>query len=156
MDDETRFWIAQEVADTKFTHNARTLFKQGKKIMGKKPSLLITDGLPPYRDAFDKEYFSLKNPRPKHQYTNRNSGDMNNNKMERFNGEVRDREKVMRGLKKKEIPILKGYQIFHNYIRTHEGLNNKTPAEVAGITIEGKDKWKTIIQNASKGKAKCM
>jgi len=33
---------------------------------------------------------------------------MNNKKMERFNGEVRDREKVMRGLKKKDTPILKG------------------------------------------------
>jgi Transposase and inactivated derivatives len=150
MDDETRFWIAQEVADTKYTHSARALFKQGKELMGKKPTLLITDGLPAYRDAFDKEYFSLKNPRPKHQYTIRISGDMNNNKMERLNGEVRDREKVMRGVKKKETPILKGYQIFHNYIRTHEGLNNKTPAEVAGITIDGKDKWKTIIENASK------
>jgi putative transposase len=150
MDDETRFWIAQEVADTKFTHNARNLFKQGRKLAGKKPSLLITDGLPAYRDAFDKEYFSLKNPRPKHQYTIRISGDMNNNKVERFNGEVRDREKVMRGLKKKETPILKGYQIFHNYIREHEGLNNKTPAELAGITIEGKDKWRTIIENASR------
>ena len=27
-------------------------------------------------------------------------GDHNNNKLERFDGEVRDREKVMRGLKK--------------------------------------------------------
>lgn len=55
--------------------------------------------------------------------------------MERFNGEVRDREKVMRGLKKKETPILKGYQLFHNYIWEHEELNNKTPAEAAEITI---------------------
>jgi putative transposase len=38
------------------------------------------------------------------------SDDMNNNKMERFNGEVRDREKVMRNLKKKDTPILDGYQ----------------------------------------------
>ena len=47
-------------------------------------------------------------------------------------------------------PILKGYQIFHNYIRTHEGLEGKTPAEAAGITVEGENKWLTIIQNASK------
>jgi hypothetical protein len=33
--------------------------------------------------------------------------------LERFNGEVGDREKVMRGLKKTNTPILKGYQIFH-------------------------------------------
>ncbi len=70
--------------------------------------------------------------------------------MERFNGEVRDREKVMRSLKKEDTPILTGYQIFHNYIRPHMGLNGKTPAELAGIQVRGKDKWLTIIQNAAK------
>jgi hypothetical protein len=39
-----------------------------------------------------------------------------------MNGEVRDREKVMRGLKRMDTPILKGYQLYHNYIRPHEGL----------------------------------
>jgi len=73
---------------------------------------------------------------------------MNNNRMERLNGEIRDREKTIRGLKKKETPILSGYQIFHNYIRGHEGLDNKTPAEVCGIKVEGKNKWITLIQNA--------
>jgi hypothetical protein len=69
--------------------------------------------------------------------------------MERFNGEVRDREKVMRGLKKVDTPILTGYQIFHNYVREHQGLENKTPAEKCGIKVEGKNKWLTLIQNAS-------
>ncbi|MHB8566989.1 MAG: hypothetical protein ACYC7D_12120 [Nitrososphaerales archaeon] len=64
-------------------------------------------------------------------------------------GEVRDREKTFRGLKTEETPILKGYQIFHNYIRPHEGLNGKTPAEASGIKIEGQNKWITLIQNAS-------
>jgi hypothetical protein len=73
---------------------------------------------------------------------------MNNNKMERFNREVRDREKVMR--KKKDTPILAGYQIFHNYVRPHMGLNGKTAAEVCGIMIEGKNRWLTLIQNASR------
>lgn len=76
-------------------------------------------------------------------------GDMNNNTMERSNGEVRDREKVMRGLKVKDTPILPGYQIFHNYIRPHQSLNGKTPSEACSITIEGNNKWITLIQNAS-------
>ena len=46
--------------------------------------------------------------------------------MERFNEEVRDREKAMRGLKRK---ILTGYQIYHNYIREHHRLENKTHVE---------------------------
>ena len=69
--------------------------------------------------------------------------------MERLNGEIRDREKVMRGLKKEDSPILTGYQIFHNYIRPHQGLRGKTPAKACGIRVEGVNKWKTLIQNAS-------
>lgn len=60
----------------------------------------------------------------------------------------------MRGLKTDTTAILKGYQIFHNYIRPHEALDGKTPADACGITIEGENKWKTLIQNASKAKTK--
>ena len=73
--------------------------------------------------------------------------------MERLNGEVRDREKVMRGLKKVDTPILTGYQIYHNYMRPHEGLNGMTSAEACGIRIEGDNKWKTLIENMSVGKS---
>lgn len=150
IDDETRFWIAQEVAESKYKHDARKLFELGKKATGKKPMTLITDGLQSYHDAFKKEFWTLRGPRTEHVNTIRLRGDMNNNKMERFNGEIRDREKTMRGLKKNETPILAGYQIFHNYIREHEGLDGKTPSEACGIQIEGKNKWLTLIQNASK------
>ncbi len=52
--------------------------------------------------------------------------------MERINGEIRDREKTMRGLKKKSTPILKGMQVYHNYIKPHEGLDGKTRLRLAG------------------------
>ncbi len=152
MDDETRFWIAQEVAESKYKHDARALFELGKKLAGKKPMTLITDGLQSYRDAYMKEFWTLKGPRTEHVNAIKLRGDMNNNKMERFNGEVRDREKVMRGLKKDDTPILKGYQLFHSFIRPHEGLEGKTPAEVSGLKVEGQNKWITLIQNASKQK----
>jgi hypothetical protein len=42
------------------------------------------------------------------------------------------------------------YQIIHNYIRQHKGLNGKTPAEVSGIRMEDKNKWIPLIQNAKK------
>lgn len=72
----------------------------------------------------------------------------NNNKMERMNGEIRDREKTMRSLKSVNSPILKGIQIFHNYIRPHMSLEGKTPSELAGIKVNGENKFLTIIQNA--------
>jgi hypothetical protein len=80
----------------------------------------------------------------------RMSGDHNNNKMERMNGEIRDREKVMRSLKTDDTPILTGYQLFHNYIRPNMALDGQTPAERAGIKVLGDNKWTTLIQNASK------
>jgi len=45
MDDETRFWIAQEVANSKYKHDARNLFRMGKEQAGKSPKKIITDGL---------------------------------------------------------------------------------------------------------------
>jgi putative transposase len=150
MDDETRFWIAQEVAESKYAHDARKLFQMSMKVTGKKPMTLITDGLPSYHQAYKTEFWTLKGPRTEHVRHITIRGDRNNNKMERFNGEIRDREKTMRGLKKEDTPILTGYQLFHNYIRPHEGLDGKTPSEACGIKVEGKNKWLTLIQNASR------
>jgi transposase-like protein len=104
-----------------------------------------TDGLRTYAVA-SKLIF----PQAKHTMHITLKGDRNNNKMERMNGEIRDREKTMRGLKINDTPILQGYQLFHNYIRPHEALDGKTPSEACGIQIEGQNKWKTLIQNASK------
>ncbi|WXG43070.1 MAG: DDE-type integrase/transposase/recombinase [Promethearchaeati archaeon SRVP18_Atabeyarchaeia-1] len=149
MDDETRFWIAQEVAETKYRHDAGNLFHKGKELMGKKPLTLITDGLQAYHIAYKEEFWTSKGPRTEHIQHITIRGDRNNNKMERMNGEVRDREKVMRGLKKKDTPILKGYQIFHNHVRPRIALDGKTPADACGISVKGHNKWITLIQNAS-------
>jgi transposase-like protein len=149
MDDQTRFLIAQEVAEAKYTHDARHLFQISREAVAKQPKILITDGLPAYRDAFMKEYWTRNNG-AQHIREIQLDGRIHNNKMERLNGEIRDREKVMRGLEKVDTPILTGYQIYHNYVRPHEGLNGRTPAEVAGIDVRGKNKWLTLIQNASK------
>ena len=152
MDDQTRFWIAQEVADTKENHDARNLFHKSAEVAGKRPSLLITDGLGSYDIAFRKEYTThTTSTNPIHVKEIRLAGKVHNNKMERMNGEVRDREKVMRGLKRTDSPILKGYQLYHNFIRPHEGLDGDTPADRVGIKVEGANKWLTIIQNATKG-----
>jgi transposase-like protein len=151
MDDQTRFWIAQEVANTKYTADLRPLFQKGKEITEKNPKTLITDGAPDFHEAFNNEFYTSKLAiRPEHIRDIRFDGTVHNNKMERMNGEIRDRERVMRTLEKSNTPILAGIQIYHNYIKPHQGLKGKTPAQAAGIEIKGKDKWLTIIQNASR------
>lgn len=67
-----------------------------------------------------------------------------------MNGEICDRERVTRNLKKPDSPILTGLQIFHNYVRPHSALDGRTPAEACGVDIQGNEKWLTLIQNAKK------
>ena len=150
MDDETRFWIAQEVGDRKEGHNARGLLQKAKQVTGTKPKVFITDSLGSYHEAYKKEFWTLqRRNRTLHIRHIHLQGDMNNNKMERLNGEIRDREKVMRGIKKKDSVTLTGYQLFHNYIRPHSALDGLTPSEKCGMEIKGDNKWITLIQNAS-------
>jgi transposase-like protein len=140
------FWIAQEVADTKDTHDARQLFQ-----IAKRPGVLITDGLRSYRDAWLKEFRTNKQvDSTVHIREITLTGKHNNNKMERLNGEIRDREKVMRSLKRTDTPILTGLELFHNYIRPNEGLGGRIPSELAGIEVKGENKWLTLTQNAKR------
>jgi putative transposase len=152
MDDETRFWIAQEVAETKEQHDARTLFMRSKYLMKKQPKTIITDGLPSYHIANKYAFCQSDNPaeHTKHIREITLKGAIHNNKMERMNGEIRDREKTFRGLKRRRTPIFAGLQIYHNFVRPHMALDGKTPSEAAGIKVEGENKWLTLIQNASR------
>jgi hypothetical protein len=43
-------------------------------------------------------------------------------------------------------------QVYHNFIKPHEGLDGKTPAEACGIKVNGENKWITLIQNAASAK----
>jgi transposase-like protein len=152
MDNDTRFWIAQQVADHKATSDIRPLLHASQEVAGKKPQTFISDGAQNFHDAYKKEYKTRYANSPVHISHIRLQGDHNNNRMERLNGELRDREKVMRSLKTVDSPILKGMQIFHNYFRPHMALDGKTPAEACGIKVEGENPWITLIQNATKSR----
>ena len=105
--------------------------------------------------AFNKEFFTLKNPRTKHVRMPRFLDRVNNNLVERLNGTVRERDKVMRGFKTEESAqqIIEGFRAYYNFIRKHQSLKGKTPAEVANIdlNLDG-NKWLMLIRKA-KGKS---
>jgi transposase-like protein len=116
MDDETRFWISQQVSDNKNTSDVRPMFKKGIELTGKRPTVLINDGAHNFHTAYKKEFSSWRKPITRH-IRHIRIQEVHNNKMERLNNEIRDREKTMRGIKTIETPILKGYEIYHNYMR---------------------------------------
>ena len=66
--------------------------------------------------------------------------DNHNNKMERLNGGIMDREKVFRGLKRFDTPLIDGLKVYYNFTKKYGSLNGRTSAEQALIEIDGKNK----------------
>ena len=158
MDDDTRYWLAGELADSKDKHDAENIFRMTKKAAGgKNPSVLISDKLPAYQKAarkiFGKGTYHKADAGIRSKRIGPNGGTgatfhPSNNKMERLNGTIRDREKTFRGLGCYDTAAFEGMKVHYNHVRKHDAIC-KTPAEAAGITTEGRNKWKTIIQNSS-------
>ena len=130
--------------------DARAVFRDAKdKTMT--PKAIIHDGLQSYDEAYQKEYFTRRNPRVKNirSISVRNEG--LNSRVERLNGTMRDREKVMRGMNTAESAqkIIEAMRIHYNFCREHSKLG-KTPAEQAGIKLElGQNKIENLIKLAS-------
>ena len=148
MDETTRFQLASVVSTERRVRDARNVFKRAKNNCGgRKPKYIVTDGLPSYKRAVKKE-FPTNVHETEHLYNVGLQHHPNNNHVERLHGTIRQREKVMRGLKVDDTPIVEGHRLFYNFIKPHESLDGKTPSEQAGITIEGDNKWLTLMKTS--------
>ncbi len=154
LDSETRFYIALQISSRRDTINAQTLLKKGKKRTRNRPQELVTDGLPSYAKAIEREF---KNP-----HSGAKQGIIHlqgplsealNNKIERFHGTLKSRLKTMHHLSNENTAetFAKGFAAHYNFIKRHKALNGKTPAQAARVTSE-KNTWLSLIQKAEKSK----
>jgi transposase-like protein len=157
LDTETRFWIAKMVAEHKGNDDVTPMFKEARTIAGKVPTTTISDGAANFHHAWKDQYRAKNFLHKETEHINDVAFDgiHHNNQMESFNGNtIRHREKVCRGLKREDSAIISGLRLYHNFVRPHQGLpDHITPAEAAGIHVEGDNKWKTLIQAAAKSAA---
>jgi transposase-like protein len=148
MDERTRFQLASVVSTERRVRDARNVFQRAKNNCGgRKPKFVVTDGLQSYKRAIKKE-FSTNTHETEHLYNVGLQHHPNNNHVERLHGTIRQREKVMRGLKVDDTPVIEGHRLFYNFIKPHEALDGKTPSEEAGITVEGDNKWLALMKTA--------
>jgi hypothetical protein len=56
LDNETRFWIAKQVADKKWFSDIRPMYREAQEVAGKKPKILITDGVANFAITNRKEW----------------------------------------------------------------------------------------------------
>ncbi len=110
------------------------VFQKAKKNCGgRKPKFIVTDGLPSYVNAINKEFITTYGE-TEHLWNTGLQHHPNNNHVERLHGSIRDREKTMCGLKVEHTPIVEGHRLYYNFVKPHVSLDGKTSSEVAGIT----------------------
>jgi len=141
IDDKTRFLLATRISRSRTTQDAQMLIDRAVKTAGKEPDKVITDKLASYLDVrYGKGTEHIQSGIA-------TAGD-NTQKIERFHETLKQRTKVMRGLKNIETAqdFVNGWLVHYNYLRPHTALDDKTPAEVAGIDFPYKN-WADITRH---------
>jgi hypothetical protein len=64
-----------------------------------------------------------------------------------MHGSIREREKVMRGIKVDDTSIPPMNIIYYSFM-PHQGLKGRTPAEAAGIGVSGDNKWQGLLNKS--------
>ncbi|MEL7562486.1 IS6 family transposase [Dehalogenimonas sp. 4OHTPN] len=144
IDVKTRFLLASHIADKRYLGDARMVLNRAGNKAGKKPKVVITDSLNSYPQAIG-DVFGTSTRHIKYKGITQTP---NNNILERFHGTLKARTKVMRGLKGYESAKLftAGWLIFYNFMRPHESLHGKTPADRAGTQMPSHN-WHGVVRN---------
>ena len=147
IDPKTRFLIATEVSKKREISDARKIIASGKKLVKTNPNYVLTDSLNSYQEAIRKEFEN----RTAHVKTKSLKDGFVNRPIERYHNEIREKLKTRRGLGNDESAqdFAELLKIHHNFVKPHQGLDDKTPAETAGIDLDlGKDKYRDLIRQA--------
>ncbi len=147
IDPKTRFLIATEVSKKREIADARKIIASGKKITSRNPNYVLTDSLNSYQEAIRKEFEN----RAAHIRTRSLKDGFVNRPIERYHNEIRERLKARRGLGNDESAqnFAELLKINHNFVKPHQGLDGKTPAQAANIDLNlGQDKYLDLIKQA--------
>ena len=145
IDRKSRFLIATYISPTRNTPEAEDFLKRvRRKLGGKTPDILLTDGLRAYlggsHDAFGKATSHRRgDPFDK--------GPENTRDIERFHGTLKDRVKVLRSLADRQSAklIIDGWTLHYNFFRAHSGIGGKTPAQMAGYKGQITS-WRAVVE----------
>lgn len=143
IDAKTRFLLASVVTTTRGTQDAKELMERAAKRAGKTPKIVITDKLASYLEGIEQAYGADTEHKQGAPFDIQN----NTNLIERFHETLKMRTKVMRALKNKRTlqRFTDGWLVYYNFLRPHMGIEDKTPAEEAGIKFPFHN-WKDVVE----------
>jgi len=143
IDRQTRFLLASYLSENRGTAQARRLMELASKRAGMVPKIVITDKLRAYLDGIELTFGADTEHIQSSPFADRDD----TQRIERFQGTIKDRTKVIRGFKTFEtaLIILDGFLIHYNFFKPHLSLHGKTPAEMAGIKLPFKT-WTEFVR----------
>jgi len=155
IDTKTRFMVASEFTKKRDLIEVKKVLELAKSKTETQIKVVTSDGWLAYPKAI-KKTFGYNNKEGKfnvfHHQVNASQGEGFNYKIERLHNSVRQRIKVCRGFHgsvEKANTLMKGYEVFYNFIRKHQALKGKTPSELAtDIKLNG-NKWLELINLSS-------
>lgn len=133
IDEGTRFLLASYLSELRTSEDIAFVMKLAWEKSGKIPRVIISDGWHGYLDGIERVFGADA----KHIRSKGFTKGINTNLIERFHGTLKDRVKVLRGFKTVDTAqlLLDGFLVHYNFFRPHMSLLDKTPAEVAGISV---------------------
>ena len=145
IDHDTRFLLASKLSNNRSMNDIKQAFEKAKEVAGESPKVIMTDGWRGYEDAIER-VFGMDT---KHVIsTPFERKELSTNIVERWHGTLKDRLRPMRGMDKSETTqvVLEGFVFYYNFMRPHENLDGKTPAEKAGIKFPYKS-WFDVAKS---------
>jgi len=144
IDSDTRYLLATHLSRSRTTQDAQKLMEKASSVAGKVPKVILTDSLRAYIDGIELAFGSGTKHIQSEPFA---KAGLSTNLIERWHSTLRTRINIMRGMDspRKSRLLLDGFVFYYNYFRPHEGLDNRTPAEVAGIKSPYKD-WIDVLR----------
>jgi transposase-like protein len=142
IDADTRFLLASRITTTRGTQDAKQLMELAAKRAGKSPKVVLTDKLAAYIDGIELAFGSDT----KHRQGSPFNVERNTSLIERFHNTLKDRTKVMRDLRDRNTlkRFTDGWLVYYNFFRPNMALDNKSPAEVAGLKYDNHS-WTDVV-----------
>ena len=133
------------------------LKEKHKKAKDRKLIIFVCDGFENYKSAFNKLFYRVAKLVSGVPIACRKYGvEHNNNAVERYNGKLKDRLKVMRGgfhSFRKASAFMELKRITNNFVNPHQQLKGKTPAAAAEIKLPlGKNKLLGLINYVARSR----
>ena len=152
MDYNTRFILALREFKTKGSSDLSILFQDAKKVAGRIPVILLSDADASIAKAA-RENLRVQNSDGSVSSTFHNKGahiraERTDNRQERLERTLARWARRFRFVNEASNNRTRGMLIQYNFCRSHDAIG-RTPAEEAGIIVEGANPWETLYTNAA-------